>query len=584
MLPGMSAALPEAAGELPGGIETLRWTGGFPNIPDTSGPPPVATEVPGSWVYDFDPANSIARATFNGEIVYSGSSGTVTSFNGRGGVVTLTAADVTGAGGVVNPNAALTGAPTAPTAPAGTNTTQIATTAFVQGGYLPIPGGALTGPVDPWLIQASGPTTIAGNNFPTRGVNEQYSMAGNAPGVHGALWNFNLTDTLAVGAGTWYVPFYVADTFDASVGSGNRQPLVCAQTVNNGVGNSFYVGAQFNATLNSGVGACLGINPYVLIAAAAGTGAEAVSAEFDLDVRANVTRKIGVQIVDIATSTGTGTIGLDAGLMIARGSGAAGWVNGIQFGEQISNSPVAGSNGVKSTGTVLKVWPGSGVTGQADFTNGIDFTGLSILNNAFASPGFAVNGQGIISFGGSGAELYADTTNIHGNLPTGNGAFEWGLNNGNVIATLTAAGIFNPLSGYATQHGSTGGLDPGHVFNMSWGSGPMHLWVDNLDLGAIQVTPSDLRLKDNIQEISVDCLAAIKAIELRAYDMKETALTPEKHEPVGFIAQQLAEVIPEAVNAEPDPERMLSVQLMPLVAYLIGAVQQLSERLDALGA
>jgi hypothetical protein len=54
----------------------------------------------------------------------------VTSVAGRTGAVTLAVADVSGAAPLASP--ALTGTPTAPTATAGTNTTQLATTAFVQ--------------------------------------------------------------------------------------------------------------------------------------------------------------------------------------------------------------------------------------------------------------------------------------------------------------------------------------------------------------------------------------------------------------------------------------------------------------------
>lgn len=56
----------------------------------------------------------------------------VTSFNGRSGAVSLTLADVTGVGGAPTASPAFTGTPAAPTATAGTNTTQIATTAFVM--------------------------------------------------------------------------------------------------------------------------------------------------------------------------------------------------------------------------------------------------------------------------------------------------------------------------------------------------------------------------------------------------------------------------------------------------------------------
>jgi len=60
----------------------------------------------------------------------------VTSFEGRTGAVTLQANDISAAGGLINPNVALTGVPTAPTASAGTSSTQIATTAFVGAAIL----------------------------------------------------------------------------------------------------------------------------------------------------------------------------------------------------------------------------------------------------------------------------------------------------------------------------------------------------------------------------------------------------------------------------------------------------------------
>jgi hypothetical protein len=56
----------------------------------------------------------------------------VSSFNSRTGAVTLTANDVSAAGALVNPSPAMTGAPTAPTASPGVSTTQLATTAFVM--------------------------------------------------------------------------------------------------------------------------------------------------------------------------------------------------------------------------------------------------------------------------------------------------------------------------------------------------------------------------------------------------------------------------------------------------------------------
>jgi hypothetical protein len=58
--------------------------------------------------------------------------GGVLTFNGRAGAVTLTTADVSAVGGALLASPAFTGSPTAPTALAGTNTTQLATCAFVM--------------------------------------------------------------------------------------------------------------------------------------------------------------------------------------------------------------------------------------------------------------------------------------------------------------------------------------------------------------------------------------------------------------------------------------------------------------------
>lgn len=78
-----------------------------------------------------DSDTSIATTAFVHAVV-GGLAAGVSSFNARTGAVTLTTADITGAGGAPTASPALTGTPTAPTASGGTNTTQLATTAFVQ--------------------------------------------------------------------------------------------------------------------------------------------------------------------------------------------------------------------------------------------------------------------------------------------------------------------------------------------------------------------------------------------------------------------------------------------------------------------
>ena len=84
-------------------------------------------EVGSVWVY----YGHTLGGGWSGEPIDT-SLGIVVSFNGRNGEVQLVLSDVTGAGGAPTVSPHLTGVPTAPTAPDGTSTTQLATTAFVS--------------------------------------------------------------------------------------------------------------------------------------------------------------------------------------------------------------------------------------------------------------------------------------------------------------------------------------------------------------------------------------------------------------------------------------------------------------------
>lgn len=103
----------------------ITGAGGAPLAsPALSGAPTAPTAAPG------DSTTHIATTAFV-QAAVTGSTAGVVSFNGRTGAVSLIAADISAVGGAMVASPALTGTPTAPTATAGTNTTQLATTAFV---------------------------------------------------------------------------------------------------------------------------------------------------------------------------------------------------------------------------------------------------------------------------------------------------------------------------------------------------------------------------------------------------------------------------------------------------------------------
>ena len=133
----------------------------------------------------------------------------VISFNGRTGAVSLLANDISAAGGAILASPAFTGVPTAPTAASGVSTTQIATTAFVAaaiaaggvasfngrsgvvtlsaadvnaagGPYLQLIGGTLSGPLTGTAATFSGAGRFGGQLSVAAGSN---SIVGPATGA-----------------------------------------------------------------------------------------------------------------------------------------------------------------------------------------------------------------------------------------------------------------------------------------------------------------------------------------------------------------------------------------------------------------
>lgn len=82
---------------------------------------------------------------------------------------------------------------------------------------------------------------------------------------------------------------------------------------------------------------------------------------------------------------------------------------------------------------------------------------------------------------------------------------------------------------------------------------------------------SDERLKENIVIPDVDPLEIINDIELKQFDWRESG----EHVDLGMIAQQVKDVLPEAVSQN-SKTGLYSLRVEKFIPYLIGAVQELS--------
>lgn len=81
---------------------------------------------------------------------------------------------------------------------------------------------------------------------------------------------------------------------------------------------------------------------------------------------------------------------------------------------------------------------------------------------------------------------------------------------------------------------------------------------------------SDARMKDNIKDTEVNALELLNSIDMKQFDWIETG----EHEPIGIIAQQLAQFAPELVSESKNG--YLSIKTTKFIFYLIKAIQELS--------
>lgn len=82
---------------------------------------------------------------------------------------------------------------------------------------------------------------------------------------------------------------------------------------------------------------------------------------------------------------------------------------------------------------------------------------------------------------------------------------------------------------------------------------------------------SDARLKKNISSSSEKALSLLEKIDVSQFDWIET----DEHIAAGFIAQQLQEIIPQAVMENPTTTR-LSIRTDILIPYIVKAIQELT--------
>ena len=89
-------------------------------------------------------------------------------------------------------------------------------------------------------------------------------------------------------------------------------------------------------------------------------------------------------------------------------------------------------------------------------------------------------------------------------------------------------------------------------------------------------TASDRRLKENIEPTSVKALDKIKELNLVAFDY----IKEKSHEEIGLIAQEVLDIVPNAVSEYNGEDTHLTINYSKFIPYLIKAIQELNQKLE----
>jgi hypothetical protein len=144
---------------------------------------------------------------------------------------------------------------------------------------------------------------------------------------------------------------------------------------------------------------------------------------------------------------------------------------------------------------------------------------------------------------------------------------------GSTNGSGTAAGSIFPM-GYRGRAGNGGSA--GNNFNIFWSGSAAQLWIDITNVGTITVT-SDYRIKRNIETQTAEALSRVMQLRPVTYQRADYGTMFKASDDIkeGFIAHELAQVIPSAVDGEKDaPDQIQSIRVDALVSVLTKAMQE----------
>lgn len=169
-------------------------------------------------------------------------------------------------------------------------------------------------------------------------------------------------------------------------------------------------------------------------------------------------------------------------------------------------------------------------------------------------------------FNNAGGFVWAEHTNYSGNTPI----------SGDILPRVLIG-----------KQGNTIGAPISNGYNWYWTGSAMQLWIDNSNQGTVSLS-SDYRIKKDITtqtESGIDKIKLLRPVNYEYADHTGFHFKADGVKREGFIAHEIAEVIPSAVDGEKDAvNQVQSLRVDAIVSVLTKALQEAVAKIETLEA
>jgi len=166
------------------------------------------------------------------------------------------------------------------------------------------------------------------------------------------------------------------------------------------------------------------------------------------------------------------------------------------------------------------------------------------------------------------------------------GAFQWAEHTGNTTGTSTPSA---PISGDILPRGIVGktgnnaAASTSNLYNFFWTGSALQCWIDATHVGNVTITSSDYRIKENVVTQTESAINKIKQLRPVSYQFKDyEVFKGDAVSREGFIADEIQQVIPSAVNNTKDGDSIQSLNVDAIVSVLTKALQEAVAKIETL--